>query len=270
MVPGLSIGLFTCAETFSSKFVEFLTTSLGENNSRTWSKVYSSDIDAVASAFNSYKSAYSTIAPTATPSSNGSPNRSKASSSLGVIVGVAIGAIIAVVIIITALWYWRRGCRQSRSKLPNVDLSDPTTECIAVDNFDSKQDNKTTRYAPVNLNDPNLEETIVPHNPATLVTPNYDGKQSGFSEQAVTNEEKSTNAPSGWPAGPQKLGRSRLGAFQRFISDILIIIMSLCFLAYAILVRVYDGVPNDHSIAVKLTKVSKFVRIYSSHILSLF
>lgn len=45
------------------------------------------------------------------------------------------------------------------------------------------------------------------------------------------------------------------------MTDIMIILSSIAFLVYAILVRVHDGVPKDHVVAQRLFEVSTLVRI---------
>lgn len=114
MVPGISVGWFSCASTYYSEFVEFDTTWVGEDDDRTWSKVYDT-LTGSLTDISTNGFLQGTIAAASSAASNGagsgtghtnptSGSSSKSSTPIGAIVGgvvgglVVIGAIVGVVL----------------------------------------------------------------------------------------------------------------------------------------------------------------------------
>ena len=105
MVPGISVGWYSCASTYYTAFVEFDTTYAGENDGRTWSKVYNTltssnglETSEGSAAASGGSAATVTVAPS---SKKSTPVAAIAG---GVVAGVVvIGAVIAGVLIIICL-----------------------------------------------------------------------------------------------------------------------------------------------------------------------
>lgn len=98
-IPTIGATYYSCASTAYSKFVSFLTTFAGENDGRTWSKVYASG-SSTAISVPGNTAPIPGSGSTATPVSEPTPSPSKTSKSapIGAIVGGVVGglAIIAL------------------------------------------------------------------------------------------------------------------------------------------------------------------------------
>lgn len=103
MVPGISVGWFSCASTYFSEFVEFDTTFVGEDDGRTWSKVYNtgaSDSELITDVTtNAFHTGAIAAASSSTGSSNSSPSsssKSKSSTPIGAIIGGVVGGLAVI------------------------------------------------------------------------------------------------------------------------------------------------------------------------------
>lgn len=104
MIPGISVGWFSCASTFYSEFVDFETTWAGENDGRTWSKVYntlgtSNGLDTSLTDISTNAFLGGTIAPissTGGSAGTSTPKPSKSSTPVGAIVGGVVGGLAAI------------------------------------------------------------------------------------------------------------------------------------------------------------------------------
>jgi hypothetical protein len=107
--------------------------------------------------------------------------------------------------------------------------------------------------------DPDAEE-IIEASPIDVFRDSEAKHDTNPSEPHRNSHQRPTVVITGWPSEPRTL-RSHAGSFTKWLTDILIILSSIAFLVYAILVRVYSGVPNNHLAAKRLSEVSILVRI---------
>jgi hypothetical protein len=95
-IPTIGVTYYSCASTAYSKFMTFLTTFVGENDGRTWSKVYASGSSTpislpVTGPVVGPDPTTTSISPTITPSSS-----KKKSTPIGAIIGGVVGGLAII------------------------------------------------------------------------------------------------------------------------------------------------------------------------------
>jgi len=126
MVPGVSIGWYSCASTFFSEFVEFDTTYIGENDGRSWTKVYntltsSNGLDlTVTESSNAFHTG--NIATTAGSGGSAStvtvtPSNKSKSTPVAAIAGGVVGGVVAIgAVLAGVLWFCLRQRKQNKDQ----------------------------------------------------------------------------------------------------------------------------------------------------------
>jgi hypothetical protein len=273
MVPGLSIAFYTCATTNATKFDEFHTTSLGQNDGRTWSPVFSTG-GSDAAQLGNFTANLSATASSLPPLSSGSESSSHAGSSLAVIVGSVIGGVVFVIALIAIVCV--RLQSQKKRKLGGAEISSGITQYKPVTNIEGRDEHPMNTIARENVARHNetfnaelkpLSETALAMSLlSTEDTAHHkfvDVADLGLRSAYSKTQRGVPRYVSNWPETPRSIEISRWSALQRCASDIAVILISVAFLVYASLVRAYEGVPTDHSMARTLLKLASLVSILS-------
>jgi hypothetical protein len=274
------MGFFSCDSTTSSNFLEFHTTYYGENDDRTWSKIFDtsngvltyfshSQIGGNVNGINHFGTESSTSSSSEVPTNPVTSGSTSKSSSQGVLIGAVIGGIFLAILIVSGSFLLWRSRRRSRSSQTH---------------FSSTTSINSTKYAEVEPSDhenptdtnPDQMRLPPPSSPWSGSDPSnnmaYVSPKSTESTALVADQVKSYHPmePSvnvtpltldvlGWPGKPMKISQPLSKVLRKSVSDIAIITTSIAFLVYAFLAIAYDGVPKDHHIATGLLKASRFV-----------
>lgn len=259
MIPSLSVAYFTCvesAETFSSKFVEFHTTWLGQRDGRTWSPVYSGDGE-FAAKLQSYTYTASIMA-TSTPTLNGLGTLEGSSYSLAAVIGGAVGGVLFIAIVVGMVYFYRRS-RRVRDLHHHEDkdvVNQRITYYTPVNNRESRMDHDE-HPSPIIVTGDLALRKVHTLTESTLMDELSSGTGDSAPVQPLTARRNIVN----WPTSPKPIRVSKWTMLARWSSDLAIIFMAIVFLAYAFVVRAYDGVQNDDPVARTLLRIAKFVGV---------
>jgi len=124
MVPGVSIGWYSCDSTFFSEFVEFDTTYIGENDGRSWTKVYNTltSSDGLDLTVTETSNAFHTgdIATTAGGSASTVTVTASKSTPVAAIAGGVVGGVLAISAVVAgSLWFCLRRRKQNNQTATN-------------------------------------------------------------------------------------------------------------------------------------------------------
>ena len=262
MVPDLSIGFYSCGKTNSSKVVEFQTTSLGQTNGSTWSPIFSGS-GSYASVFSACNTSASIACPSCIVVMTNQASGNRSSNPI-IIIGAFSTFLISTVA--STLGWFHRGRRSASSQNHEAkNLSHETNaDYVSVDIKDPADDVEISSPKPAaspvaETKDGDTQE-FIDTSPVHVFRDSKAKHDTNPSKPHSDSHQRHTVDVTGWPSEPQTL-HSHAGSFAKWLTDILIILSSLAFLVYAILVRVYNGVPNNHVAAKRLSEVSILVRI---------